>query len=120
MRLNRCFALPPIFSRYSRVRSGRSGSLSAMLSRPIIAFIGVRISWLMELRNEVLAAFASFACASASLRARRFAMESRVSASTSEKPIPTARMTESARSSAMRTSAIRSISYCSCPSITVR
>ena len=59
MRDSRCFALPAIFVRYSLVLSESPGSFNAMLSRPMMAFIGVLISWLMELKNAV---FATFAC----------------------------------------------------------
>ena len=52
----------------------------------MMAFIGVRISWLMLDRNEVFALFASSAEASASESASLFAMASRISASTLEMP----------------------------------
>ena len=69
IRFRRCSAEDPICSRYSLVSSGVSGSCRAMLSRPMIAFIGVRISWLMLDRNAVFARFASSAAARASLSA---------------------------------------------------
>ena len=56
--------------RYSAIRGGRSGRLDPSAERPITAFIGVRISWLMLARKKLLARFAAsastFARASAS------------------------------------------------------
>ena len=96
---SRCRALPPIFSRYSRVRSEMAGSLRARLLRPMMAFMGVRISWLMFERKAVFALLASSAASSASLRAWFLAMESRISASMMVSPMPTACTMWSLRSS---------------------
>ena len=49
---------------------------------PMIAFIGVRISWLMLERNEVLALLASSAELKATARASLLAIASRISALT--------------------------------------
>ena len=56
----------------------------------MMAFIGVRISWLMLERKAVLALLASSASVSASASASFFAMDSRISASISVKPRPMA------------------------------
>ena len=97
--LKRCWADTPIFSRCSLVFCGISGSLKAILSRPMMAFIGVRISWLILERKEVLALLASSAAASASPSARFWARLFLVSISTSEKHMLTAWTRWSSRSS---------------------
>ena len=76
---SRCFALPSIFCRYSRVVSDRVSSLIARLPSPMIAFIGVRISWLMFDRKAVLALLAPSAEIRASLSALFMSRVSRIS-----------------------------------------
>ena len=80
MRPSRWRAEEPMRSRCWRVLAEMSGSLRAMLSSPMMAFMGVRISWLMLERKTVLARLASSAAARAWLCSR----ERLVSASTSE------------------------------------
>ncbi len=72
--------------------------------------IGVRISWLILERNAVLAMLASSASASASASFSLFVMASRISASMTVKPRPTAWTIWSSRSSDRRTPAMRIIS----------
>ena len=107
---SRCRALSPIFSRYSRVWGRRVSSFRARLFRPMMAFMGVRISWLMLDRKAVLALLACSAAASASASARFLASASRISASMTVKPTPTAWTMWSSRSAGWRTPAMRSIS----------
>ena len=51
----RCWLEVSIFVRYSAAFGDRSFSLRASMVYPMIAFIGVRISWLMLERNVLLA-----------------------------------------------------------------
>ena len=80
---------------YSRDEQGKGLSekrrgwhfFSASVSRPMIAFIGVRISWLMLERNALHALSASFAAFRASASTSLLAMVSRISASTFVMPM---------------------------------
>ena len=66
---SRCRALAPILFRPSRVRGEMPSSRSMMLSRPMMALMGVRISWLIRDRNWDLARLA-LSAASAEATAR--------------------------------------------------
>ena len=59
MRLSRCLPDTSILPRQSRTRSGALRFARAIAVMPIIAFMGVRISWDMEERKSVLAEFAT-------------------------------------------------------------
>ena len=61
IRLSRCLLEVFIFSRQSLIFSGDSRLAWAIVVMPMIAFMGVRISWDMEERKLVLAAFATLA-----------------------------------------------------------
>ena len=87
---SKCLALSPIFSKHSLVSGSRFVFLSARLSRPIMAFIGVRISWLILDKKAVFALFACSAASSASLNAWFFAIVSRISLSILVSPRPIA------------------------------
>ena len=78
MMLSRCCAERPIFCRCSRVSGEMPGSFRAMRSRPMMAFIGVRISWLMLERKAVFALFAWLASSSAMLSDSRCCASSRI------------------------------------------
>ena len=54
-----------IFLRYSCTRSRLSMFVSASVVKPIMAFMGVRMSWDMLERKSVLARLAAFAASSA-------------------------------------------------------
>ncbi len=61
MIVNNDSAAPPMRARYDATRGGRSGLRRARSVMPMMAFIGVRISWLMLARNELLASLAASA-----------------------------------------------------------
>ena len=63
-----------IFVRQSFTRSGSSRYIEAMAVSPMMEFMGVRMSWLMELRKSVFARLARSASRKASSRALRFAI----------------------------------------------
>ena len=107
---SRCSADVLLFLRYSFTLSDAVGSFMAMLFKPMMAFMGVRISWLMLDRNVVLALLASSAMVSASARASFLAIDSRTSASISVRPRPMECTMWSSRSSTRRTPAMRIIS----------
>ncbi len=56
---SKCLLDEVIFFRHSETLPGSSRWEAAMAVMPTIAFIGVRISWLILERNVVFAAFAS-------------------------------------------------------------
>ncbi len=66
---NRWLLEERIFCRQSLTWSVRSIWLAAIVAKPIIAFIGVRISWLILDRKVVFAWFAFCACIKASCKA---------------------------------------------------
>ena len=61
IRLKRCLLDRLIFFRHSITRSLSSRRVLAMAVMPTIAFIGVRISWLILDRNWLLASLAALA-----------------------------------------------------------
>ena len=61
-----------IFPRYSFAFSSFWRFFSSNPEKPIIAFIGVRISWLILNRNRVFASFALFASSAAFLRSAAY------------------------------------------------
>ena len=65
-RLSRCLEDTDIFFRQSATLSLSSKWAAARAVIPVIAFMGVRISWLMADRNSLFALLASSARASAS------------------------------------------------------
>ena len=74
IRPSKCRLEAVIFVRQSFTRSGSSKYIEAMAVSPIMEFIGVRMSWLMELRKSVFARLARSASQKASSRAMRFAI----------------------------------------------
>ena len=65
-----------ILSRQSRTRAGSPACRSAMAAMPMMAFMGVRMSWDMAERKLLLARLACSAAASESLSRRRTAFSS--------------------------------------------
>ena len=63
-----------IFVRQSFTRSGSSRYIDAMAVSPMMEFMGVRMSWLMEFRTSVFARLARAASRTASSSALRFAI----------------------------------------------
>ena len=58
---SRCWLEAVIFRVYSRTFSGFSASRASRAAKPTMAFMGVRMSWLMLLRKALLARLASSA-----------------------------------------------------------
>ena len=114
IRPRRC-SLPDFnFSRYSFTRTGLSACFSARVTKPVIAFIGVRMSWLMFDKKRDFALFAFSAEARASSRSFFWCISCFVSASTFIKPKRT-----SLYSSGFPMRTILSFMYDSCPLIKV-
>ena len=71
IRLKRCFPERLIFFRHSSTLSRSSMCAAAIAVIPMMAFMGVRISWLMLERNRLFALLAALALSRALLRASR-------------------------------------------------
>ena len=80
IRPSKCWLEDVIFLVYSRTLSGFFASLAKRAAKPTMAFIGVRISWLILERNELLARFASSAirnaCSAVSLERASISFDS--------------------------------------------
>ena len=76
IRLSRCWLDRLIFLRHSATRTRSSSRVDAIAAIPMIAFIGVRISWLMLERNWLLAMLAALAPSNALCSAWRFCSSS--------------------------------------------
>ena len=64
--ISRCLEEKVILDRQSSTRAGSSTEAAAMVVMPIMAFKGVRISWLIRDKNSLLAVLACSAASMAS------------------------------------------------------
>ena len=92
IKLNRWFPEVIIFRRYPSTCSLCSRWLRASVVKPMIAFIGVRISCDILERNVLFARFARFACKRASSSVFFFSISLRVSSSMLRNPTTTPRL----------------------------
>ena len=86
MRLSRWWLEEVIFRVYSRTLAASSASLASRVVKPMMAFMGVRMSWDILDRNALLASLARLAWDRASRRRVFCSSSTRVASSTSRTP----------------------------------